>query len=145
LQQNKPVGLPGRVALMRMNDVLHQKNSSGVPGGIVLMQVIGSGYPGRASQSPSKGPAGFSRPFRPRDHAPLVPRASAFGRSPGLGSPGPLGRFPARGLKSDSSDAALVARELHSRAGRRRGRHRPYSRYCQNQRRSPLPPPASRA
>jgi arylsulfatase A-like enzyme len=30
LQQNKPAGPPGRVALMQMNDVLHQKNSSGL-------------------------------------------------------------------------------------------------------------------
>jgi hypothetical protein len=30
LQQNKPAGSPGRVALMRMNDVLHQKNSPGL-------------------------------------------------------------------------------------------------------------------
>jgi hypothetical protein len=59
LQQNKPAGPSGRVALMRMNDVLHQKNSSGVPGGIVLMQVIGGGYPGGRTGAPSKGPAGF--------------------------------------------------------------------------------------
>jgi hypothetical protein len=30
LQPNKPAGFPARVALMRMNDVLHQKNSAGL-------------------------------------------------------------------------------------------------------------------
>jgi hypothetical protein len=33
LQQNKPAGPPGRVGLTQMNDVLHQKSSSGLPGG----------------------------------------------------------------------------------------------------------------
>jgi hypothetical protein len=34
LQQNKSAGYPGRVALMRMNGVLHQKNSSGLQDGL---------------------------------------------------------------------------------------------------------------
>ncbi len=36
--------------------------------------------------------AGFSRPFRPHCVGISLPRASAFGLSPGLGSPDPLGR-----------------------------------------------------
>jgi hypothetical protein len=35
LQQNKPADLPGRVALMRMNDVLRQKNSHGLQEGLI--------------------------------------------------------------------------------------------------------------
>jgi hypothetical protein len=38
-------------------------------------------------------PCKFSRPFRPQGWGALFPRASAFGLSPGLGSPGPLGRW----------------------------------------------------
>jgi hypothetical protein len=34
LQQNKPAGPLGRVALMRMNDLLRQKNSSGLQEGL---------------------------------------------------------------------------------------------------------------
>jgi hypothetical protein len=34
LQQNKPAGSPGRAVLMRMNDVLHQKDSSGLQEGL---------------------------------------------------------------------------------------------------------------
>src|SRR5436853_2355450 len=37
--------------------------------------------------------AGFSRPFRPHRVVISPPRASACGLSPGLGSPGPLGRW----------------------------------------------------
>jgi hypothetical protein len=35
LQQNKPAGSPGRAPLMRMNDVMHQKNSSGLQEGVI--------------------------------------------------------------------------------------------------------------
>jgi hypothetical protein len=55
LQQNKPAGPPGRVGLTQMNDVLHQKSSSGLPRRGFLMQMIGSGCLGRANQSPVEG------------------------------------------------------------------------------------------
>ena len=42
---------------------------------------------------------GFSRPFRPQGWGALFPRASAFGLSPGLGSPGPLGRWVDRQMR----------------------------------------------
>jgi hypothetical protein len=47
---------------------------------------------------------GFSRLFRPqRWGAPCLPRASAFGLSPGLGSPDPLGRTEADGFQFSKS------------------------------------------
>jgi hypothetical protein len=41
-------------------------------------------------------PENLSRPVRPRYGITFLPRASAFGLSPGLGSPGPLGRWKAQ-------------------------------------------------
>ena len=57
----------------------------------------------------------LSRPFRShRFVIPLLPRASAFGLSPGLRSPGPLGR---------RTESTLSSRAR--RAGAEETRHRP--------------------
>jgi hypothetical protein len=34
LQQNKPAEYPGKAAVMRVNDILHQKNSAGLQDGL---------------------------------------------------------------------------------------------------------------
>src|SRR5215218_520164 len=46
----------------------------------------------------------LSRPFRPQPVVILPPRASAFGLSPGLHSPDPLGRTEAERLRTEFSE-----------------------------------------
>src|SRR6185436_4616034 len=59
-------------------------------------------------------PKNLSRPFRPRWLVAFRPRASACGLSPGLGSPGPLGRnTPAAPFHTGSaSPSGLVGADI---------------------------------
>jgi hypothetical protein len=72
----------------------------------------------------------LSRPFRPHGIGVCLPRASAFGLSPGLGSPGPLGRFcqvlaSTRRMQIVSGRAYNALAPRHSGAGS----HSPAKRY----------------
>jgi hypothetical protein len=76
-------------------------------------RVSGAGQPKprQGDRQISRGPSG--RGIMRLSYPGHRPAAEALG----LGLPARWAGSPVRGLKSDSSDAAWIARELHSRAG----------------------------